>query len=128
MKKYTAITVILFLSTALFSEITAWKGMEFGKEQNPEWLYTLVQKNNDKLLRKKFSIDASYQIFFGTGTEKTPEAARNAAYSDCLNKILAENKNKNAILNSMTPVYEYWELDDKKLYTVYTIYSMQNKK
>ncbi len=124
MKKIIALLVCLAAGALTFGEVVAWKGMEFGIEQNPKWLRSLVEKHDERPARKKFEIQKNARIFYGTGTAPDLESARNAAASDCMQKVLGKDGGARTV-NGLSPVYEYWEQDDKTGYTVTAIFSLE---
>lgn len=127
MKKNVMLLIISFFLISVQAEIIEWKGMEFGKEQNPKWLSNFVKKSDERLLRKKFEISKEYAIFFGVGNDSSLVSAQNCAYSDCMEKISARNDSNVFLLNTLLPVYEFWELDDYSGYTVYCVYKLKVK-
>lgn len=126
MKKITALLVCFAVGALTFGEVVAWKGMEFGIEQNPKWLRNLVEKHDEHLARKKFDIAKNARLFYGTGTAPDLESARNAAASDCMKKILGEESGARTV-SGLSPVYEYWMQDDESGYTVTAIYSLEKR-
>lgn len=126
MKKITALLVCLAVGALTFGEVVAWKGMEFGIEQNPKWLRNLVEKQDERLARKKFDIAKNARLFYGTGTAPDLESARNAAASDCMKKVLGEESGARTV-SGLSPIYEYWMQDDESGYTVTAIYSLEKR-
>lgn len=126
MKKITASLVCLAMGALAFGEVVAWKGMEFGIEQNPKWLRSLVEKHDERPARKKFDIAKNARLFYGTGTAPDLETARNNAASDCMKKVLGKESGARTV-SSLSPVYEYWEQDDETGYTVTAVYSLEKR-
>lgn len=120
MKKVIVLFACLAACALSFCETIAWKGMELGVEQNPQWLVSLVSEHNEKPARKKFGIARNASIFFGTGTAPDMESARNIASAECMQKAI--DKTGARTLNGLSPVYEYWEQDDENGYTVTTVF------
>lgn len=112
------------LGTLAFAEMISWKGMEFGSEQNPAWLRSLTQKNDERATRKKFEIDGTFHVFFGMGKDMSLDTARGYASSDCMRKVLATAGTDVAILSGLIPVYDFWTLDENG-YTVYAVYKLK---
>lgn len=127
MKKNIMFLIISFFLISVQAEVIEWKGMEFGKEQNPRWLSNFIRKGDERLLRKKFEIKQGYTIFFGTGNSSDLPGAQAFAYSDCIEKLALKNKNDLFLLKTFSPVYEFWELDDCSGYTVYCVYKVKLK-
>lgn len=125
MKKIIALLACLAACALTFGEVVAWKGMELGVEQNPQWLVSLVSGQSEKPARKKFGIARNARVFFGTGTAPDLESARNIASADCMQKVI--DKTGTRTLNGLSPVYEYWEQDDESGYTVTAIYSLEKR-
>ena len=126
MKKITALLVCLAVGALAFSEVVAWKGMEFGIEQNPKWLRSLVEKHDERPARKKFDIAKNTQLFYGMGTAPDLETARNNAASDCMKKVLGKDGGARTV-SGLSPIYEYWVQDDESGYTVTAIYSLEKR-
>ena len=126
MRRLVLLFALCALGMSVFTETISWKGMEFGGEQNHSWLRNLVQKNDERATRKKFEIDGTFQIFFGTGKDANLETARGYASSDCMQKILAAEKTDVAILNGLAFVYDFWTLDENG-YTVYSVYKLKKR-
>lgn len=125
MKKLIALFVCFAVCALGFGEVIAWKGMEFGVEQNPKWLKNLVERNDERLARKKFDVKKNVQLFYGTGTAPDLENARNYASVDCMAKISGTDGAQ--AVNGLSPVYEYWEQDDKAGYTVTAVFSLERR-
>ena len=53
MKKIIALLACLAMGALTFGEVVAWKGMEFGIEQNPKWLRSLVEKHDENSLTSR---------------------------------------------------------------------------
>ena len=126
MKRLILLVAFCLFCAHGFAEVISWKGMEFGGERNPSWLRSLTQKNDERATRKKFEIDGTFQIFFGTGKDANLETARGYASSDCMQKILAAEKTDVTILNGLALVYDFWTLDENG-YTVYSIYKLKKR-
>ncbi len=125
MKKIIASLACFAVCALSFCETIAWKGMEFGVDQNPQWLVSLVSGRSEKPARKKFGIARNASIFFGTGTASDLESARNIASTDCMQKVIG--KTGAQAVNGLSPVYEYWEQDDEKGYTVTAVFSLEKR-
>lgn len=126
MKKIIALLACLAACALTFGEVVAWKGMEFGIEQNPKWLRSLIEKHDERPVRKRFDIAKNAQLFYGMGTASDLETARNNAASDCMKKVLDKESGART-LNGLSPVYEYWVQDDESGYTVTAIYSLEKR-
>ncbi|MDE7292579.1 MAG: hypothetical protein K2N58_11125 [Treponemataceae bacterium] len=126
MKKIIALLACLAACALSFCETIAWKGMELGVEQNPQWLASLVSGHSEKPARKKFGIAKNARIFFGTGTAPDLESARNIASANCMQKVI--DKTGAQTVSGLSPVYEYWEQDDENGYTVTTVFSLSDFK
>lgn len=124
MKRLILLFTLCILGAYGFSKTISWKGMEFGGEQNPAWLQSLIQKNDERATRKKFEIDETFKIFFGVGKAENLESAKGYASTDCMKKILAAEKTDVAILNALIPVYDFWTLDENG-YTVYAVFKLK---
>lgn len=126
MKKIIALFACLAVGALAFGEVVAWKGMEFGIEQNPKWLRSLVEKHDERPARKKFDIAKNARLFYGIGTAPDLESARNYAASDCMKKALGTDGGART-MSGLSPVYECWEQDDESGYTVTAIYSLEKR-
>ena len=126
MKKITTLFAYLAMGALAFGEVVAWKGMEFGIEQNPKWLRSLVEKHDERPARKKFDIAKNARLFYGTGTAPDLGTARNNAASDCMKKVLGKDGGARTA-SGLSPVYEYWVQDDETGYTVTAVYSLEKR-
>ncbi|MBD5426646.1 MAG: hypothetical protein HDR38_03705 [Treponema sp.] len=126
MKKIIALLACLAVGALTFGEVVAWKGMEFGIEQHPKWLRSLVEKHDERPARKKFGIAKNARLFYGTGTAPDLESARNYAAADCMKNVLGTDDGARTA-SSLSPVYEYWEQDDETGYTVTVIFSREKR-
>ncbi|MBD5447389.1 MAG: hypothetical protein HDR32_06540 [Treponema sp.] len=126
MKKNIALLACLAMGALTFGEVVAWKGMEFGVEQNPKWLRSLVEKHDERPVRKKFDIAKNARLFYGTGNAPDLESARNYATADCMQKALGAESDARTV-SGLSPVYEYWEQDDETGYTVTAIFAQENR-
>lgn len=126
MKKIIALLACLAVGALTFGEVVAWKGMEFGVEQNPKWLRSLVEKHDERPARKKFDIAKNARLFYGTGIAPDLESARNYAAADSMQKALGAESGART-MSGLSPVYEYWEQDDETGYTVTAIFAQENR-
>lgn len=121
MKKITVFTIVIFLvSFHSFSEIISWKGMELGLSPNPKWLESYIKNNDKKQLRKKFDIPVSEKVVVGSARAESLEEARSASQLDAQTKAAGSGTQK----VRLQFIYEYWEEDDKKGFTVYSVYAL----
>lgn len=127
MKKLILAFASLFLACFCGSaEIVNWKGMELGLDEEPAWLEKYLANKNVAPIRRKFSINKTYDIIVGVGNAKGLETARQLASVSAEKKALGISKTK--ILKDFCSVYEFWQEDSEKGFSVYAIYQLRKEK
>lgn len=132
MKKSFAFCLMCFLCLAVFSEVIAWKGQEFGHEENPHWLAAYLKNKNEKPLRKKFALASNEIIFCGIAKDSFLENARYMATLQCqqdaMNYLSTQNKKTvTVVLQGMEFITEFWVQSDDGVYTMYAFYKLRDK-
>lgn len=125
-KLFAMLAVLLVASFCSFAEIVSWKGMEMGSPQNPKWLKPYLQKKDERALRKKFELSASERIVLGVATDETLEVARTYSQMDAQRQLTEAKTSANGPAQTarLEFVYEFWQEDSEKGYTVYSLYTM----
>jgi len=122
-KQFIFVLLFLFLNFHFFPDIINWKGMEFGKEKEPNWLKAYIQTNDVKKIRKKFDIDSSQRVVVGIGISESLENARNISQIDAQRQFNENSKKNNIERQRLMFIYEYWIEDSINGFVVYSIYS-----
>lgn len=100
---------------SVFAELVSWKGMELDVNPRPKWLFKYIKSRNAKPIRNRFELSPSSSVVLGIGTAESLETARTAS------QINAQQFAGNGRAN-LQPLYEYWEEDSEKGFTVYSLY------
>lgn len=111
--------VLILINFTSFSETIAWKGKEFGLEENPIWLEKYLKNKDESFLRKKFGIKINESVIVASGTGKELVEAR--AYSQ-MNAYKIYFSSNNRKTSRISFIYEFWKEDSDAYFTVYSIY------
>ena len=104
-----------------------YKGMELGAQEYPEWVRFLFEKDDERILRKKFKIEKKENVFYSTSTAEKLEFARN----DAERKIFEEFAESGlGSVSGLEFVADYWEQikDSKTKKTEFVLYLVYKKK
>ena len=118
-KRFASFVCALFLSFSMasaFAELVSWKGMEFDVNPRPKWLFKYIKSRNEKPIRNRFELSPSSSVVLGIGTAESLETARTAS------QINAQQLGASDGRANLQPLYEYWEEDSEKGFTVYSLY------
>ena len=128
--KAKVLKLVLILAAASFcsfAEIVSWKGMEMGLAQNPKWLKAWRSKGDERALRNKFDVEKTKSVVVGFGQADSLEGARTNAQLDA-DRQLAQSKTaaSGEAANAARLEYlgEYWEEDDQKGYSLWSVYEL----